>query len=116
MGEVNSGIFEDDWQRGSRGWGTVVLTLPSAVSFQQNPKNFDDSDEVLTPIQQQEAQAEIDETAADMFLNWVYRENGIGGFENIDRNGDVDSTEPGTTRLTWMRETIDFLITLNQWD
>jgi hypothetical protein len=48
------GIFDDDWTRGRRGWG-------SAPPFSTFLQSLDSAD----PL----------EAAADMFLNWVYRTN-----------------------------------------
>jgi len=81
-----TGLGPNDWSRNGpskeRGWGSAVLTLPAPQSFQQNPRT--------DPAQ---TDAEIDEAAADMFLNWVdYKINHneriinvyIGGFRNVD--------------------------------
>lgn len=54
------------WARGERGWGSGPDT--SITQFQQHPPDF--------PLfQNDDDVTQIDETAADMFLNWVYRIN-----------------------------------------
>ncbi len=71
------------WRRGERGWGSGpgsiysinndVLGNPTSqvfTNFQQNPAPYGDNESANQ------------ETAADMFLNWVYRITGSGGFLN----------------------------------
>ena len=73
MGVTSGGT----WLRGQRGWGTATLVddAQSISQFQQNPMNSDV------------------ETAADMFLNWVYRRTSdvapTGIPDNFVPNGDV---------------------------
>lgn len=120
FGKSNNGT---EWARGVRGWGTSGLTLSK---FQQHPT--DDG----APEQKGVTAVEIDETTADMFLNWVYRRitdsidpstwtschypYGTGrseqwqGFHNINLAGELDtdgagnSRYPGDRRYSWMNQ------------
>jgi hypothetical protein len=107
-----TGLQEDEWARGRRGWGSSGVYrmsssgsgLEPACYFQQNPRT--DSGKT---------QAEILEAAADMFLNWVYEELQIMGigFENVDwasattcllvaATTNMDPSLPGTARYNYM--------------
>jgi hypothetical protein len=81
-----SGNF--DWVRGQRGWGSPAATPPVAPCiFQQNA--FTVSDWLVTPPAPptlDPRSQELDEAAADMFLNWVYRIIGENGFLPADAN------------------------------
>src|SRR5690606_30716577 len=69
-----------DWVRGQRGWGSAASTPPAVpCNFQQDAYTVIDATGTATPGA---LVRERDETAADMFLNWVYREIGMGGFHN----------------------------------
>ncbi|MCI0709256.1 MAG: hypothetical protein L0154_03755, partial [Chloroflexi bacterium] len=63
---VMGNVFDSDgnpvWSRGDRGWGSG----PNAdiTNFQQHPPGLFPNDNLQT---------QIDEAAADMFLNWTYR-------------------------------------------
>lgn len=73
FGDVNG----TDWGRGNRGWGSSSINQSSGApcNFQQNPLSIPNT---RTP-------QEVDEGAADMFLNWVYRKNKSDeGFKNVD--------------------------------
>jgi hypothetical protein len=97
----------DDWTRGQRGWGSAGAPLPNPCNFQQDPytNNASSIDE-----------KEIDETAADMFLNWVYKKVARGGFQNIDWSGITNCSgtgttagQPGDVRNNWMESELDRL-------
>lgn len=68
------GLFQDNWTRGRRGWGTGPAqyynqqgtAVPLVTDFQQNTANI--------PA----------EAAADSFLNWGYRLNARGGAQAVD--------------------------------
>jgi hypothetical protein len=123
---------EDVWRRGQRGWGS---TAPDRVDgqeisqFQQNP--YDQRSHI--------------ETAADMFLNWVYRRTSdaaptgipVGfvpsdgtappdacayplsgnwvGFRNINRDGLQDASAPGNVRYWWMEGTLGVIFASRSW-
>jgi hypothetical protein len=86
---------------------TLPIIDDDPFPFQQNPCTFPDweassSSGILT---------EIEEAAADMFLNWVYWKNyGSAFLDNLWRssscypNGCVDPGESGQVRSTWMNE------------
>ncbi len=56
-----------DWARGARGWGDVSSPNTFGNTFQQNVTEIIDGTGAV------EESGEVDEAAADMFLNWVYR-------------------------------------------
>jgi hypothetical protein len=77
---------------------------------------------------------EFGETAADMFLNWVYRTQNLGGFINADWrpnivipnstpaaycnnmvNGCQDTTNPGEARFNWINTRIEDIFTRQGW-
>jgi hypothetical protein len=99
-GTVMGNIEEDDWRRGERGWGSGPTT--SITNYQQHPLGlFPDDDDL---------QVQVIETAADMFLNWVYASQlGRGnGFANVDwraitncSSGCPDSSNPGDARYNY---------------
>jgi hypothetical protein len=103
---VVMGIVSGVWRRGTRGWGTSGSGF---TTFQQNPLN------------------DVDEAAADMFLNWAYRlttstdDNSDGvvdtweGFANIDGVGTYDPTLPGNARFDWMNIVMNRIFTLKGW-
>ncbi len=119
-----------DWRRGPRGWGSApvlpgrcdgsITPTPSAppTDFQQNPCDVVDAlylpgSAILT--------TEREEAAADMFLNWVYRVQGNGGFLNVDwagclPDGCLDiANAPGDVRMNWMNTTLTSLFAIHQW-
>jgi hypothetical protein len=75
------GFGNQGWQRGARGWGSG----PYPSDFQKSPENT------------------AFETAADMFLNWVYRRlSPTGATPNIqvNTNGAAASAGPGCIPLS----------------
>lgn len=116
------GITESSsWSRGERGWGSGpdnVLT-----PFQQDPLEFFGTTDTT---------AQVDETAADMFLNWVYRKftDTFGvfyttapgtwqGFLNVSwRNNSSATTDdnfPGDARYEWMNNVMAQIFSLKGW-
>lgn len=108
----------EDWVRGERGWGSQALPFPNPSNFQQN---------IFTVVDATASQAdknkEIDEASADMFLNWVYKKIGQGGFQDTNwREADQCNTPAGcpddgmsgTARFNWMNITMDYLINTYQ--
>ncbi len=129
-------LTSPDWLRGERGWGSTAPIIgpcdkaPSSAflptSFQQNPCIFykwlhialgtNEEDLILARL----GTIENEEAMADMFLNWVYRTQGVGGFNNIDGQGISDNISmsnlesfmpnsfspprqgPGDDRFYWM--------------
>lgn len=65
-------------------------------------------------------ETEIEETAADMFLNWVYSTIGQGGFSNYDYPSAIatavptDVADAGDVRFAWMNCTFTRLFNLYQ--
>jgi hypothetical protein len=130
----NGAISPPGWGRGERGWGSgpgsnyqslgihercQTPIGPNFSQFQQNPFPY----QVETGLSAQLVASQ--ETGADMFLNWVYRIQVQGGFENStwkpnesDEFGycnratgcnDNQTTQPlasirnsGNTRFEWM--------------
>jgi hypothetical protein len=103
-----------DWVRGQRGWGSTASTPPAApCNFQQDAYTVSDWQVTATPGTTAQLH-ERDEAAADMFLNWVYREMGQGGFRNASYIGinscgvtptPDETSRPGDSRYNFM-ETI----------
>ena len=120
---ATSNPSELGWRRGERGWGSgpgstyipstgftdKCVTYDKKVfsDFQQNPGPYDTDIEAF------------DETAADMFLNWIYREINQGGFLNRSwkpddpdpnsssfcnqiTSGCISNYNPGEVRYNWM--------------
>jgi predicted outer membrane repeat protein len=106
-----------DWARGERGWGSQTLPLPNPSNFQQNPFAVVDANAT-----QDDKNKEIDEAAADMFLNWVYKKLGQGGFQDTSWIGTCNDTPigcpdegtSGTVRSNWMNDTLTYLISAYQ--
>ncbi|MDQ7033419.1 MAG: hypothetical protein Q9P01_00870 [Anaerolineae bacterium] len=126
-----------DWYRGERGWGsdakwfnvvngtidaegpcdgTSSMVGVFVSNFQQNPchvKNwiFTDPSHTIDDV-------ELEEAAADMFLNWVYRTLGMGGFENIDwRFGQNprDLTNPGDIYFDYINQIVPTIFINKGW-
>gem|GEM_PF-3502229 len=104
-----------DWVRGNRGWGSAALPITSTYfcDFQQDPYSVQDWLVTATPGQPNQIR-EVDEAAADMFLNWVYSKIGSGGFQNTSWigitscvTGTPQPTErPGDTRDNFMNNVV----------
>ncbi len=136
---------DGEWLRGIRGWGSGAPSFGPCdddassdflpTEFQQNPcaayiwielvrQNTTPDDEMITTL----STIELSEAAADMFLNWVYRTNNLGGFQNmswpIKGQGTMDTLPipnleillpnsfpvprqgPGDDRFYWMNSTM----------
>lgn len=130
----------NDWGRGPRGWGTgptqdgrcdgsIIIPTPilAPSDFQQNPCNVPDAS---SPSGSGLRIAEVEEAGADMFLNWVYRLQGNGGFVNTDWSGcgatgcydgpllpDGTGTDnnPGDVRQNWMNQQLTSLFANYLW-
>lgn len=111
---VVMGFVFDGWTRGSRGWGSGPANI--FTDFQQHPEDYFLSRDNL--------EARLDETGADMFLNWIYRKlnnnppsyqvvpGNWQGFVNKSWNpketgcyvsaGCPDSDYSGDARFIWM--------------
>jgi len=102
-----------DWDRGQRGWGSAAAnTSPLSIpyDFQQSTENHNDLDYPNSPL----LTREVDEAAADMFLNWVYSRlttGEVAGFKNRDYKlltgncpgvAPTDTSNPGDARYTTM--------------
>jgi hypothetical protein len=110
---------------GPCGPGAPSLPVINAnpFDFQQNPctfPNWEASDPVVGPV------TEIEEAAADMFLNWVYWKNyGSAFLDNFWRfnrsngncyaNGCSDSDGSGQARAEWMEQTMTTLFNTFNW-
>jgi len=78
-------------------------------NFQQNPCTYSNASDVWQPYD-----VEVEEAAADMFLNWVYWVNETGGFSDTDWRfqdntpcylqpaGCSDAGQSGQKRADWM--------------
>jgi hypothetical protein len=104
--------LQGEWRRGERGWGSGPSS--SSTIFQQHPPSIN----VEFPGN------DYQEAAADMFLNWVYRTNGAGGFENRNWHprddcdtpaGCLDASNPGDARHVWMTYRIEQIFTTEGW-
>ncbi|MCK6581439.1 MAG: hypothetical protein L6Q98_25390, partial [Anaerolineae bacterium] len=114
-----------DWTRGQRGWGSAArsiefIPLEQPCDFQQNAYSPYDFEIARLPAPTQEflARTETNETAADMFLNWVYSRittEEMYGFKDRDYRdlvGDcvsaapVDTTNPGVARFSILTDNI----------
>jgi hypothetical protein len=113
-----------DWRRGTSGWGSAAVT-PWACdgssgtvpyNFQQNPYNVASAADAT----------EIEEAAADMFLNWVYRKQAEGGFLNyrwVNAGGEVcypngcpdGGRFTGAVRMDWMDDALSAIFTQHNW-
>jgi hypothetical protein len=119
MGRVNRNNTTV-WIRGERGWGSGPDNR--FTPFQLHPPDVFANESIQT---------QVDETAADMFLNWVYRRRlstpirttvpgTWDGFLNIswDNNidpGASDANYPGDARFDWMNIIMNQIITLKNW-
>jgi len=97
--QIVMGLNSGDWQRGFRGWGTSIYNA-APCDFQQNPYQIVDSSATTA-----QKVTEVDEAAADMFLNWVYTKIAVhygtatpapGG---PSAYGFVDTSWGGTTNV-----------------
>ncbi len=129
------------WRRGERGWGSGPGSLyrpatgqsdKCARRDQQNFTNFQQNPPPhavvgsLTPLD-----LRTQETAADLFLNWVFRSQNLGGFANASwkpnmrsasgqycnqiATGCPDSHNPGDARFNWTQQQITDIFTQQGW-
>jgi hypothetical protein len=123
------GLFKtneiEHWTRGRRGWGSTA----NEKEFSDFQQNFVDSIGIA------DESKDVDEAAADMFLNWVYRRLTYGpanwadecagptpvanepwlGFKNITGDGSVDSTHSGNVRYWWMEQVMRLIFQTKNW-
>jgi len=115
---------DNEWQRGKRGWGSGPDSI--FMEFQQHPQGVFPNDFIPANVD-----IGIDETAADMFLNWVYRrrsnnppsyqENIPGawqGFRNTSWSVNPaidDDNYPGDARFEWMNIVMGRIMFLKGW-
>jgi hypothetical protein len=110
------------WQRGKRGWGSGPDNI--FTPFQQHPPG---------KFTGESSDTRVDETAADMFLNWVYRrrtnnppsyqvtEPGTwDGFKNLSWVGNVttgvtDGKFTGDARFEWMNRVMNRIFSVKGW-
>lgn len=141
----NRYTFQVYWDRGPRGWGTGPASTYNSSGIALTP--------ILTDMQQHAppysgtnngVSVEANkETAADMFLNWVYRtmdplftdpQQQINGFRNISwdpwesedlgtgfgvcnvPNGCPDTRNPGSARFEWMNSNLTSMFTVHNWN
>lgn len=78
IGHMMGVKLNDPWVRGRRGWGSYSPDYATLSTFQRNPGDIglpttdpDPTDDVS--LAQLQENHRLSETAADMFLNWVYR-------------------------------------------
>jgi hypothetical protein len=132
------GLFSSNnikhWTRGTRGWGSTA----NEKEFSDFQQNFVDSIGIA------DESKDVDEAAADMFLNWVYRRltdiinsppnwanacagpipvanEPWSGFKNIMGNKDiagnniVDPTQSGNVRYWWMEQVMRLIFQTKNW-
>ncbi|NUQ06644.1 MAG: hypothetical protein HUU31_22355, partial [Anaerolineae bacterium] len=123
MGRI-ANVPEPAWRRGERGWGSGPDTV--FTDFQQHPLDI--------PIFASESgTTQVNETAADMLLNWVYRRNTNHpptyltqvpgtwhGFNNLDWSNNAmtannDSRFPGDARDEWMNIVVNAIFSYKGW-
>jgi len=126
MGRINVGTTTR-WARGERGWGSGPDNV--FTNFQQHPPDF--------PIfQDDDDLTRIDETAADMFLNWAYRRvtnnppsiafqdsdqvpGNWEGFKNRswigNSSGSDDNSFPGDARFRWVTIVMQQIFSEKDW-
>lgn len=79
------------WKRGERGWGSGPAKKLNntwlITTYQQDPLD--------TP----------DEAAPDMFLNWVYRSNTVGGKGKVSCGNTGNWAGPGFLNVSWQGQT-----------
>lgn len=128
------------WRRGERGWGSgpgsnyspstgrpdqcITRESQNFTNFQQNPPPHENHPD-LTELEMRSY-----ESAADMFLNWVYRISGQGGFLNVSwkpnerANGQYcnqieagcpDGGNPGDARFNWMNDQMESIFREQGW-
>jgi hypothetical protein len=87
---------------------TPLLPARDEIVATRYPAN----DWQVTPTRTPPAiQTERDEAAADMFLNWVYRVQNLGGFRNEDQRNisncaavaTTDTSNPGNARYRYLQ-------------
>jgi hypothetical protein len=104
--------------------------MPNATPFpfQQNPCTFPNWETTATDVGRV---AEIEEAAADMFLNWVYRTitnispllktevpGSWSGYRNMDWRNNAEANDdsyPGDARLEWMQIVMDNIFDEKGW-
>ncbi|MDX2161769.1 MAG: hypothetical protein SF162_10625, partial [bacterium] len=148
MGNFINNNSQIVWRRGERGWGSG----PGSIYDQAHDINGSPIVQVFTDYQQNPApyqpdpprtveQVANEETAADMFLNWVYRRaTGSSGFQNRTwKPNDIDPgsslacnttgcsetnpAQPGVTllgasgdaRFAWMNTRMTYIFTVQGW-
>jgi hypothetical protein len=139
MGVIQCPSGQSSWLRGERGWGSgpgsTYGSSPNLCAPQA--KNFTDFQQNPAPYAAPNAPGSesSDETAADMFLNWVYRRIGrqagvvspeIEGFLNrswsvpsgchVQSAGCSDSSSPGDARMTWMNTVMGQIFNAHSWN
>jgi hypothetical protein len=103
----------DGWWRGTRGWGSAAIILWNCTGGNLAPYNFQQNPcDQIEPVG---TQVEIEEAAADMFLNWVYYAIGETSFQNTLWNESINGINcfppgcsdngllTGDVRRDWMR-------------
>jgi len=139
IGQFNDRFGRPDWMRGTNGWGTGARSLladrprvgvcdgsagydpvlDAPTSFQQNPCQAFDAQINLR-------ETEVEEAAADMFLNWVYRQiqrtepGGNTGFENLiwinaTASNPDDIGLSGDARHQWMQDNLSDIFLAQGW-
>jgi hypothetical protein len=115
------GRDQTGWVRGERGWGSGPDNI--FTPFQQHPLELFPGDDSNT---------RVDETAADMFLNWIYRKTtdtstslyttvpgSWQGFLNMtwsgNSSGSNDANYPGDARYEWMNNVMNRIFERKGW-
>jgi hypothetical protein len=133
MGNFNT-INGSQWRRGERGWGSGQGSNYVAGNDFNEP-----STAVYTQFQQHPApyplgQNKFEETAADMFLNWVYDAFQNKSWKPLDRDGTNTCNRPsgcieteitfplnsangssGDARRTWINGVMNAIFSQQNW-
>jgi hypothetical protein len=114
-----------DWWRGTRGWGGAAVTPWSCTAGGEEPSHFQQNPCNQTGL----GIEEVEEAAADMFLNWAYQKQGEGGFLNctwdtvganlnicVDLpDGNDGELRTGDVRFDWMTPAMASIFTQRTW-
>jgi hypothetical protein len=122
------------WLRGERGWGSGPGSNYDPLSDFCTPRTQVFTDFQQNPAPYTAAEQANDESAADMFLNWVYRKLALGGFLNRDwrphvtdpisgtscnqipQGCDATLSAPGDARFSWMQTVMNEIFVARGWN
>jgi len=132
MGNVE--ICDSNWLRGERGWGSGPGSSYNPLSDFCTPRNQVFTDYQQNPAPYDTGEQANEETAADMFLNWVYRKLALGGYLNRDwrphvtdpisgsscsqipQGCDATLSAPGDARFNWIQTVMNEIFVARGWN